>query len=93
MAKVNFTDTGMVRPVDGLGRVVIPCGLREAMGIEPETLLSVFADGAAEEILLKVYHIKCLFCGAGEDLTDFSGRKVCRSCVAALGDMASEVGP
>ena len=43
--------TGIVRPVDALGRVVIPVELRRNLGIKTEDSLEVFVDG--EYIMLK----------------------------------------
>lgn len=38
--------TGIVRPVDQFGRVVLPKELRKTMGIENGTLLEIFVDGS-----------------------------------------------
>ena len=43
--------TGIVRPVDPLGRVVIPVELRRNLGIKTDDSLEVFVDG--EYIMLK----------------------------------------
>ena len=37
--------TGIVRPVDPLGRVVIPVELRRTLGIKTDDSLEVFVDG------------------------------------------------
>ena len=43
--------TGIVRPVDPLGRVVIPVELRRTLGIKTDDSLEVFVDG--DYIMLK----------------------------------------
>lgn len=45
--------TGIVRPVDPLGRVVIPVELRRTLGIKTDDSLEVFVDG--DYIMLKKY--------------------------------------
>ena len=53
--------TGIVRPVDSLGRVVIPIELRRNLGINTDDSLEVFVDG--QFIMLKKYAPPCTFCG------------------------------
>lgn len=45
--------TGMIRPVDKFGRVVIPKELRKTMGIAHGTPLEIFVDGS--RIILQKY--------------------------------------
>lgn len=45
--------TGIVRKVDGLGRVVIPIELRRTLGIEVKDPLEIFVD--SNQIILKKY--------------------------------------
>ena len=45
--------TGMVRAVDGLGRIVLPIELRRTLGIEVKDPVEIFVDG--EQIVLKKY--------------------------------------
>ena len=58
--------TGIVRPVDPLGRVVIPVELRRNLGIKTDDSLEVFVDG--EFIMLKKYEPACIFCGNAKDV-------------------------
>ena len=46
--------TGIVRPVDPLGRVVIPVELRRTLGIKTDDSLEVFVDG---DYILSLIHI------------------------------------
>ena len=58
--------TGIVRPVDALGRVVIPVELRRNLGIKTEGSLEIFVDG--QYIMLKKYEPSCVFCGEVNDI-------------------------
>lgn len=49
--------TGIVRKIDGLGRVVLPIELRRLMNLEDNASLEIFVDG--DEIVLKKYQPAC----------------------------------
>ncbi len=55
--------TGIVRGIDGLGRIVLPKELRSAYGITPDTPLEIFTEG--DSILLRKYQPAgaCALCG------------------------------
>lgn len=74
--------TGIVRKVDELGRVVLPVELRRTLQIEERDCLEISLSG--ETILLQKQQNACIFCGAKEDLTSFSGKQICASCRKAL---------
>lgn len=74
--------TGIVRPVDPLGRVVIPVELRRNLNIKTDDALEVFVDG--EYIMLKKYEPACIFCGNAKDVENIHGRNVCRDCIDEL---------
>lgn len=71
--------TGIVRPVDALGRVVIPVELRRVLGIKTDDLLEVFVDGGY--IMLKKYETQCVFCGSTEDVEELHGKNICSKCL------------
>lgn len=77
--------TGIVRKVDELGRVVIPIELRRAYGIEVKDSLEIFVDG--ENIILRKYEPACIFCGQAKDISIFSGKNVCQSCIVELNNI------
>lgn len=74
--------TGIVRCIDELGRLVIPKEIRRQMGIENSDPVEVFVD--EDRIIVKKYHPLCHFCGSAEDITEFRGKNICRSCIAEL---------
>ena len=52
--------TGIVRKVDGLGRVVLPKELRRTLGVDMKDSMEIYVDG--EQIILKKYQPACIFC-------------------------------
>jgi len=74
--------TGIVRPVDPLGRVVIPVELRRNLGIKTDDSLEVFVDG--EYIMLKKYEPACVFCGSTDDVVSVRGKNVCKACIEEM---------
>ena len=78
--------TGIVRPIDQLGRVVLPKELRESLGISARDSLEIFVDN--EKIILKKYAPNCIFCGNDEDMTLYQGKLVCKGCIRKLGILA-----
>ena len=74
--------TGIVRPVDPLGRVVIPVELRRTLNIKTDDSLEVFVDG--DYIMLKKYEPACIFCGNAKDVENIHGKNVCRNRLEEL---------
>ena len=81
-------DTGIVRAVDELGRVVLPKELRRTMNISAKDPLSIAVDGDA--IILRKYEPDCVFCGSTKDLIQYKGKTVCKACREALGQQADD---
>lgn len=80
--------TGIVRELDGLGRVVLPMELRNTMMIEKGTPLEIYVEG--DNIILHKYEPSCLFCGSSDELVSYQERKVCKACLAELNRIGSE---
>ena len=74
--------TGIVRPVDALGRVVIPVELRRTLGIKTEDSLEIFVDG--QYIMLKKYEPACVFCGDVNNIKLVHGKNVCEKCIEEM---------
>lgn len=74
--------TGIVRQLDGLGRIVIPMELRRTMQIVEGDGLEIFVDG--EKIILRKYAPGCTLCGNLEEIEYLSGKPICRTCVANI---------
>lgn len=76
-------ETGIVRKVDELGRIVLPMELRRTFEIEEKTPLEIYVDG--DTIVLKRYEPSCVFCGNAKGVRSFKGRNVCPDCIKELG--------
>lgn len=65
--------TGVVRKVDGLGRIVIPIELRRNLKIDVEDPLEIFVDG--DKIILQKYKSKmeCAITGEISDNNEIYG--------------------
>ena len=79
---ISMKKTGMTRPIDSLGRVVIPMEIRENLGIETKDLLEISLQG--DQIILKKSVTTCIFCGAEGELFEFEGKKLCTKCLDKL---------
>ncbi len=77
-----MSDTGIVRKVDDLGRIVIPMELRRTLGIGVKDPLSITVEG--ERIVLAKHQDSCVVCGDTQDIVRVKGRAVCRDCIKAV---------
>lgn len=76
-------NTGIVRKIDSLGRIVLPKELRKALNIKDnETPLEIYTEG--EQIILKKYAPACIFCGEASEVINFKGKNICKSCLKEL---------
>lgn len=78
--------TGMIRRIDGLGRLVIPMELCRTMGLERAgkkggngTPVEIYVEG--EQIILKKYNPDCYCCEKhSDDYKEVFGRNICPKC-------------
>ena len=54
-------DTGIVRKIDEMGRLVLPKEMRTKMGINTGDEIEFYSEN--ERIILRKYEPTCLFCG------------------------------
>ena len=78
--------TGIVRKIDELGRIVLPCELRRVLHINDRDPLEVFVDN--DKIVLKKYEPACVFTGSADDLVEYEGRKVSKAAIKAMAKQA-----
>jgi transcriptional pleiotropic regulator of transition state genes len=76
------SDTGIVRRIDDLGRIVLPMELRRTLGIRVKDPLSISVEG--ERIILEKHHDACAICGGTGDMVMVNDRAVCADCVALV---------
>ncbi|HHY70756.1 MAG TPA: AbrB/MazE/SpoVT family DNA-binding domain-containing protein [Thermoanaerobacterales bacterium] len=74
--------TGIVRKVDELGRVVIPIELRRTLDISVKDALEIYVD--SDKIILKKYEPACIFCGNADEVINFKGKNLCKTCAKEL---------
>jgi len=67
------------RPVDELGRVVIPVEIRKENQINANDRLCIKVT--SEGILLFKQQAACAACGKEDDLVKLNDKALCRSCV------------
>lgn len=82
----SMKSTGITRPVDALGRIVIPMEIRENLDINPKDLLDISVHG--NQIVLTKHGNSCIFCDNTEDLVNFENKKVCMSCLEKLSHLS-----
>jgi transcriptional pleiotropic regulator of transition state genes len=77
-------ESGIVRNVDNVGRIVIPKEIRKILGInegDPVEIVKVNND-----VVLRKYSEGCIFCGNENDVSEFKEMSVCSGCRRALGE-------
>lgn len=74
--------TGVIRPIDELGRVVLPIELRKSMNIKKKDLLEIFVEGS--HIILKRHQDSCIFCDSTENLVEYKNQTICKNCILTL---------
>ena len=69
--------TGIIRPLDHLGRIVLPKELRRTFDINPED----------DRIILQKYEATCIFCHGSTDIQLIKGKPICHACLDELKTM------
>lgn len=83
--------TGIVRPVDKNGRVVIPNELRKQLDVKSDVDgFEIFTED--DMIILKKYAPYCIFCGSNEDVVKFSGKNICSKCIDEIKNTLGKTG-
>ncbi|ERI08394.1 AbrB/MazE/SpoVT family DNA-binding domain-containing protein [Aneurinibacillus aneurinilyticus] len=77
-----MNETGIVRELDNLGRIVFPMEVRKKLGIHHGDGMEIFVDG--KQIILQKYTPGCIFCDSIEDISEYKGRKICDSCLTEM---------
>ena len=76
---VNMKFTGISRPIDELGRIVIPKEIRNALGIRPKDEIEIYIDGG--KMIMQKAGLCCALCGSEEELSEFSEKYICTECI------------
>lgn len=77
---------GIVRSIDGAGRIVLPIEIRKELDLVGEnSKVEIVVEG--NEIKLRKYAPSCIFCHDTEDLVEFNGQKICSSCASKISSL------
>ena len=77
-----------IRRIDELGRLTLPMEMRRRLYIDRGDQIEILLDD--DRIVLKKYDPVCVFCGAEEELTLFSGKSICAQCFEGISKARSE---
>src|SRR3954463_13387278 len=80
--ETRVKDTGIVRHIDDLGRIVIPIEIRKRFGTASLYPLEIYVKG--DRIVLGKVQEGCTFCGGSRELVEHYGRSVCVHCRSDL---------
>lgn len=78
-------NTGIVRHVDDVGRIVIPKEICNKLGVEPKDPLEIFVDDT--RLILGKYEPACIFCGEAQDTVMYKKKLVCEKCIKTLASL------
>ena len=83
-------NSGMVRNVDKMGRVVIPKEIRKQLNIEVENdSLEISVEG--DNIILRKYRPACFICNTLDEIVNYNGYNVCVNCIEKLQKLKEEM--
>lgn len=83
---MRMRNTGMTRPVDGLGRIVIPKEMRDRMDIREDDRMEIWVteDGL---VMRKAASTRCEVCGRTDgDFLKVDACMICDSCARQIAD-------
>lgn len=80
-----MNNTGIIRRIDELGRIVIPIEIRNNFDIKEKDPIEIYVDN--DSIVLKKYEPSCFFCGESENIIEFKNKIICRKCVKAINNL------
>ena len=76
-------DSGIVRHIDDLGRLVIPKSMRNALKLRPEDEVTFTLDG--NRIIVEKRQSACAICGETREVVQIgSGKFVCPRCIMTM---------
>lgn len=77
-------DTGMIRSLDSLGRVVIPVEIRMTRNIDIGDPIEFFILNGSIIVLRKYTSTECTFCRSLDEVTYYKEQFICNSCLKQL---------
>ena len=77
--------TGILRKIDGLGRITLPMELRRTLDISEHDQIEVFME--VDRVVLRKSERRCVFCNANFRLVEFKEKLICQECVDKLKEL------
>lgn len=88
----GMKSTGITRPVDNLGRIVLPIELRRSLDIGEGDRLEIFVKG--DNIVLGKTVLHCAVCGTTDgDMHRIGDCHICRDFAQRIVDLIGGAGP
>lgn len=85
----NKKDTGIIRCIDDIGRLVIPAELRREMGLLVGEPVHMYVEDG--RVIVEKYRKACFICGKYADrYTVVCKKRVCDTCKLALNGIDAE---
>lgn len=75
-------NVGITRPVDNLGRIVIPIEIRNRLNISAKDPVDIYVED--NRIILTKSSHGCMFCSGEKSLTEYKGKMICKKCLNDL---------
>lgn len=72
----------IVCKTDKEGGMIVPKEILELLGVYEGDVLEVKIE--KENLILSKYKEGCMFCGTEEDIIQFQGSQVCKTCVKSV---------
>ena len=74
--------TGISRPIDELGRIVIPKEIRNALDLRPKDEIEIYIDGGS--MIMKKATPCCALCGEKDRLLQVENGYICSNCAEKI---------
>jgi len=65
------------------GSIGIPVAMRREMGIEAKDPMEITLN-SKNEIVIRPYLLRCIFCGTQEGVKHYHGKGFCKSCAIEI---------
>ncbi len=74
--------TGIVRNIDELGRLVIPKEMRMLISVEKNSPVEIIVED--DKIVIKKFMDRCIICDGVDGLSSIKGKCICADCKKVL---------